>query len=104
MLPKNRITPHPGRVLQEDFLEPLEISQLRFSKLLGIPFQRVNEIVNGKRGISSDTAWLFSQAFGTTPEFWMNLQTMHDLTKNRPTHTVKRIVSGRTKPELASTR
>ncbi len=51
---------------------------------LGIPVQRVNEIVKGKRGVSADTAWLLSQAFGTSPEFWANLQSAYDLSAHRP--------------------
>jgi addiction module HigA family antidote len=46
--------------------------------------QRLNEIVNGKRGVTADSAWLFGQAFGTSPEFWTNAQSLHDLTKARP--------------------
>ena len=51
---------------------------------VGVPVQRVNEIIRGKRGITPETAWLFSQAFGTSPEFWINLQTNYDLARTRP--------------------
>jgi addiction module HigA family antidote len=84
MIPKNRIPTHPGEILREEFLVPLGITQVALAAHLGIPVQRVNELVRGKRGITPDTAWLLAQAFKTTPEFWVNLQTACDLAKNRP--------------------
>jgi addiction module HigA family antidote len=84
MIPENRIPVHPGIVLSEEFLLPLGISQVELSKHLGIPVQRINEIVNGKRGITPSTAWLLAEAFETTPEFWLNLQTSRDLALSRP--------------------
>ena len=84
MLPENRIPTHPGEILQEQFLDPMDITQVALAKHLGIPVQRVNEIVRKKRGITPETAWLLAQAFDTTPDFWMNLQTNHDLALNRP--------------------
>lgn len=91
MLPENRIPTHPGEILLEEFLNPLGMSQVAFAKHIGVPTQRVNEIVCGKRGVTPDTAWLFSQAFGTTPEFWLNLQAAYDLARTRPTRAVERI-------------
>src|SRR5512140_618779 len=84
MYPKNRLPTHPGEILLEEFLIPMNISQVTLAKHLGIPIQRVNEIVRGKRGITPDTAWLLSQAFGNTPEFWMNLQVTYDLARSQP--------------------
>ena len=84
MLPENRIPTHPGEVLLEEFLKPLQITQVAFAKHIEVPLQRINEIVRGKRGVTPETAWLLSQALGTTPEFWINLQRNHDLAKNRP--------------------
>jgi addiction module HigA family antidote len=84
MIPKHRIPTHPGEILAEEFLAPLEMTQTRLAEQLGIPVQRINEIVKGKRGVTADTAWLLAKAFDTTPEFWMNLQTQHDLAKARP--------------------
>jgi len=84
MIPKRRTPVHPGVVLLEEFLVPLGLTQVRLAAHIGVPVQRVNEIVRGKRGITPDTAWLFSQAFGTTPEFWLNLQANYDLSTNRP--------------------
>jgi addiction module HigA family antidote len=91
MLPENRIPTHPGEILLEEFLNPLELSQVAFADHLKIPVQRVNEIVRGKRGITPETAWLFAEALGTSPEFWLNLQTNHDLALFRPKRTVTRI-------------
>ena len=93
MLPENRIPTHPGEVLLEEFLRPMSISQVAFAKHICVPLQRINEIVRGKRGITPDTAWRFAQAFGTTPEFWMNLQSIHDLACSRPARMVERIHS-----------
>ena len=93
LLPENRIPTHPGEVLLEEFLIPMGISQVALAKHLGIPVQRVNEIVCGKRGVTPNTAWLLSQAFGTTPEFWMNLQTAYDLVRNKPKQEVVSLVA-----------
>lgn len=70
---------HPGEVLKLDCLDPLGITQKEFAKHIGVSYQRINEIVKGKRGITPETAILFSKAFKTTPRFWMNLQTIYDL-------------------------
>jgi addiction module HigA family antidote len=91
MLPENRIPTHPGEVLLEEFLNPLELSQVAFAEHIGVPVQRVNEIVRRKRGVIPDTAWLFAQAFGTSPEFWLNLQTNYDLALARPKRHIARI-------------
>lgn len=93
MLPENRVTTHPGEILKEEFLDPLGITQVAFAAHIGVPLQRVNEIVRGKRGITPETAWIFSQALGTTPEFWMNLQNAYDLTSKRPEKVVMRLVA-----------
>jgi addiction module HigA family antidote len=84
MIPTNRLPTHPGEVLLEEFLEPLGITQVAFAKHIGVPTQRVNEIVRGKRGVTPESAWLFGQALSTTPEFWLNLQNAHDLVRARP--------------------
>jgi len=91
MKPENRIPTHPGEILAEEFLIPLGITQSALAKHIGIPVQRINEIINGKRGITPETAWYLSEAFGTTPEFWINLQTNYDLAKNQPAHHIKKI-------------
>jgi addiction module HigA family antidote len=73
-IPTNRAPVHPGEVLREEFLGPMKISQVEFAKLLDIPFQRVNMIVNEKRAVTPDTALRLSRLFDTTVDFWMNLQ------------------------------
>jgi addiction module HigA family antidote len=84
MIPENRIPTHPGVILSQEFLVPLGISQVAMAAHLGVPVQRINELVRGKRGITPETAWLLSQALNTTPEFWINLQTAYDLARSRP--------------------
>lgn len=92
MLPENRIPTHPCEILLEEFLIPLEVSQVGFAEHIGVPVQRVNEIVRGKRGVTPESAWLFAQAFGTTPEFWLNLPTNYDLALTRPKRKVSKIL------------
>jgi len=70
---------HPGEILLEEFLEPMELSQYRLAKDISVPARRINEIVHGKRGITADTALRLSRYFGTSERFWMNLQIRHDL-------------------------
>ena len=89
MLPESRIPAHPGEILQREFLDALEVTQVAFAKHIGVPTQRTNEIARGKRGITPKTAWLFAQALETTPEFWLNLQSMHDLATTQPKSAVK---------------
>lgn len=91
MIPENRISTHPGEILSEEFLKPMNVSQIAFARHICVSTQRINEIINGKRGVTPQTAWLFSQALGTTPEFWMNLQTVYDLTRKRPNHSIQRL-------------
>ena len=91
MFPENRIPTHPGEILLEEFLNPLGITQVAFARHIGVPTQRVNEIVRGKRGVTPETAWLFAQALGTTPEFWINLQAANDLARHRPAKQIERI-------------
>lgn len=89
MIPQRRTPSHPGIILLEEFLKPLGITQVELAARTHAPTQRINEIVNGKRGITPATAWLFSQAFGTSPQFWLNLQGNFDLAVNRPKRKVK---------------
>ena len=92
MLPESRVSTHPGEILKEEFLDPLNITQVSFAQHIGVPLQRVNEVIRGKRGVTPETAWLFSQALGTTPQFWMNLQNAYDLTRKRPQQSIERLV------------
>lgn len=82
--PEDTLDPiHPGEILDEEFLKPLAISQYRLAKDIGVPPVRINEIVHGKRGITADTALRLAKFFGTTAEFWMNLQIHFDLEVQR---------------------
>jgi addiction module HigA family antidote len=79
MLPKHRKPTHPGEILAEEFLKPLAMSQVDLAAKMGVPIQRVNGLINGKRDMSAETAVLLARVLKTTPEFWMNLQTSVDL-------------------------
>jgi addiction module HigA family antidote len=79
----NRVTTHPGEVLSEEFLDPLGMSLNALALALRVPATRIGAIVKGERSVTADTALRLARFFGTSPEFWMNLQTMHDLTKAR---------------------
>ncbi len=93
MIPTNRIPTHPGIILLEEFLQPMNVTQVALASHLNIPVQRINEIIRGKRGITPETAWLLSQAFNTTPQFWMNLQTNYDLSINKPKERKEALIS-----------
>jgi addiction module HigA family antidote len=88
----NKLTPiHPGEILKEEFLIPLGISQNMLGRDLGVPPQRINEIVRGVRSITIDTALRLAKYFETTPEFWLNLQSHYDLEMAEETHLVREI-------------
>ena len=70
---------HPGEVLAEEFLEPLEVSAYRLAKDIGVPATRISEILHGRRSVSADTALRLGKYFGTTAKFWLGLQEDHDL-------------------------
>jgi len=70
---------HPGEILLQDFLAPMEISQYRIAKDIGVSPRRINEIIHGSRSITADTALRLSTYFGTSAQFWLNLQTRYDL-------------------------
>ena len=78
-LPKNRQPTHPGQMLLKEFLRPAGMSQAEAARCLGIPPNRVNELIRGKRGMTAGTALKLSALFQTTPQFWMNLQTNLEL-------------------------
>jgi addiction module HigA family antidote len=79
MLPNFRTATHPGTILKE-ILEPMKLTQAELARALHISLNRINEMVRGKRGITPQSALLLSGYFGNSPEFWMNLQTAHDIT------------------------
>jgi antitoxin HigA-1 len=74
---------HPGEILMEEFLNPLELSQYQLAKELSVPARRINEIVHGERRITADTALRLARFFGTSDRFWMNLQSRYDLEVER---------------------
>ncbi len=78
-IPSDRSPTHPGAMLREEFLDPLGITQRELADAILVPYQRVNEIINEKRGITPNTALRLAKYFGNTPGFWMNLQLRFDL-------------------------
>ena len=91
MQPESRVPTHPGEVLLEEFLVPLGQTQVALAAHIGVPIQRINELVRGKRGVPPETAWLLSQALDTTPQFWLNLQASYDLAVSKPERKVRRL-------------
>lgn len=79
MIPKHRKPMHPEEILLKEFLKPLGMTQVELAKAMGVPLQRVNTLIAGKRGITASTALLLAQVLKTSPEFWMNLQNTWDL-------------------------
>ena len=79
-------TTHPGIVLQEEFLKPLGLSQHKLAMKIHVPATRIGDIVHGKRAVTPDTALRLGRFFGNSPEFWLNLQQMHDLSKTKIEH------------------
>jgi addiction module HigA family antidote len=78
-VPKNRPSTHPGEMLREEFLIPMGITQKELADAIHVPFQRINEIVSGKRGLTPSTALRLAKFFGMSPGFWLNLQMKRDL-------------------------
>jgi addiction module HigA family antidote len=70
---------HPGEVLKEEFLDPHGLSANRLARAIGVPTNRITDIINGDRGITGETAVLLGHAFGTSPEFWLNIQLRYEL-------------------------
>ena len=79
MIPTHRPPTHPGEMLLEEFLKPLGVTQTTAAQTMGISLNRLNELINGKRGVTADTALRLARLLKTTPEFWMNLQNAWDL-------------------------
>jgi len=79
MLKLKRKPTHPGEILNEEFLKPLEVSQSQLANAIGVSFRSINELVNEKRSLSSEMAMKLSKYFGTSPELWMNLQNQFDI-------------------------
>ena len=92
---KREFTPiHPGEILLEDFLKPMNLSQYAIARSLGVPPRRINEIVHGKRAITADTALRLARFFNMEAQFWMNLQSRYDLevTKEKLSDTLEKEV------------
>lgn len=98
MLPKNRPPTHPGEMLLKEFLEPLGITQSALAHHLKWPYARLNEIINGRRGVTAASAIAFGEALGTGPNFWMNLQQdwdlWHNLLNHKPVTCLKKVATG----------
>lgn len=80
---------HPGEILKEEFLDAMGISAYRLAKEINVPETRISEIVHGKRSITADTAIRLSKFFGTTAEFWLNLQNLYDLEEEKNKHALE---------------
>jgi addiction module HigA family antidote len=78
-IPTHRAPTHPGEMLFEEFLKPMGLSQRELADAIHVPYQRVNEIINGRRGMTPSTALRLAKFFGVSPDFWMNLQLRWDL-------------------------
>ena len=87
-----RLRTHPGEVLREEYLVPLGLSARGLAKELGVPANRLTEIMRGTRDVSADTAIRLGRYFGTDPRFWLSLQTAYDLSKAEKAHSYKKIV------------
>ena len=83
MLPTHRTPTHPGEMLNEEFIKPLKLTQTAVAQMLGISFPRLNEIIKGHRGVSTDTALRLEKLFGMDATFWLNLQRDWDLWHER---------------------
>lgn len=78
-IPTHRTPTHPGEMLLEEFLRPMEITQRELADAIHVPYQRINQIINGKRGITPSTALRLAKFFGVSADFWMNIQLRWDL-------------------------
>jgi antitoxin HigA-1 len=87
-----RLRTHPGEILREEYLVPLGLSARALAKQLGVPANRLTEIMRGTRDVSADTAIRLGRFFATDPRFWLNLQAAHDLSKAEKKHNYRKIV------------
>ncbi|MGM0655947.1 MAG: HigA family addiction module antitoxin [Thermodesulfobacteriota bacterium] len=78
-IPTHRAPTHPGEMLLEEFLKPMGLTQKELADSILVPYQRINEIINGRRGVTPSTALRLSKFFGVSPDFWLNLQLRWDL-------------------------
>lgn len=80
-MPRKRVLSHPGEILQHEYLEPLGLSARALAANIGVPANRISEIIKGRRGVTADTALRLGRYFGTTAQLWLNLQNNHDLSR-----------------------
>jgi len=78
-IPTHRAPTHPGQMLSEEFLKPMGLTQRELADLIHVPYQRINEIINGRRGVTPSTALRLSKFFSVSPDYWLNLQLRWDL-------------------------
>lgn len=78
-IPTHRAPTHPGEMLLEEFLKPMGLTQKELADSIQVPYQRINEVINGRRGVTPSTALRLSKFFGVSPDFWLNLQLRWDL-------------------------
>ena len=93
---------HPGEMLMEEFLKPLDISQVELAKLIGVSYPRVNELIHGKRGMTPDTALRLERLFGMEAQFWLNLQLIWDLYQAMHSPAAEEIASIQRLPALVT--
>jgi len=100
-VPTKRPPTPPGQMLLEEFIKPLKISQTELAEWIGVSYPRLNEIINGKRGITPDTALRLEQVFGMDAQFWLNLQTAWDLYQAKHSDDARQIARIRRHPALS---
>lgn len=100
-VPTNRKPTHPGVMLRNEFLKPMKITQQQLADAIYVPFQRVNELVNGKRGVTPSTSLRLAKFFGVSEDFWMNLQARWDLhvVRNKEQQILEKIKPIKVQPE-----
>ena len=86
-----RVTSHPGEILLAEYLEPMGLSARELATMIGVPSNRISDIVRGRRGLSADSALRLGRFFKTTPQFWLNLQSAHDLSTAMAEHDYSKI-------------
>ena len=99
-VPTDREPTHPGEILREEFLLPMDITQQQLADAIHVPFQRINELVNGKRGVTPSTSLRLAKFFGVSEDFWMNLQVRWDLyrARKKEQEILEKIQLSKTKP------
>ena len=103
-LPANRPPTHPGEMLLEEYLQPLEVSQTHFASAIGVSYVRLNSIIRGHRSITPDTALRLERALGTSADFWLNLQLVWDLWHARHSSEARTISRIHRLPEMRNSK